>query len=87
LSVELDDIRVKKWDQAAEDMIATKVIVSGIDKKVTALNGTVYSLRKEHLIQQGMLMTMRFIMGTTLGLIGAGGTIAGIVLAVIKLSG
>ena len=78
--MELDDARIEKWDRAADDMIATKVIVSRIEAHVKELNGTVADLQGAQLVQRGMLMA-------TMGIVTVTGATAGVVAAVIRLGG
>ncbi len=78
--MELDDQRAKKWDRAVDDMIATKVIVSRIEKHVAEMNGTVAELQGAQLIQRGMLMA-------TMGFVTITGATAGVVAVIIRLGG
>ena len=78
--MELDDARIEKWDRAADDMIETKVIVSGMAAHLSELNGTVADLLAAQLIQRGMLIA-------TMGFVTITGATAGVVAVIIRLGG
>ena len=78
--MELDDQRAEKWDRAVDDMIATKLIVSRIEKRVAEMNGTVAELQGAQLIQRGMLMA-------TMGFVTVTGATAGVVAVIIRIGG
>ena len=75
--MELDGERIKKWDRAADDTIATKVIVSRMEPHLEELNGTVAGLKGQQLVLKGMV-------AATMGIVTIAGTVSGIVAVIIK---
>lgn len=57
--------------------------VKAIEQHAREVNGSVAELKKETLRAEGALAAMRWMITTTLGLVGVGATVAGVVLAIV----
>lgn len=90
--MEMDDAAFKRWDAAVGDIAQIKTDVAlqvqkvdRIEEHMETNNGIVSNLVKEHNIQKGWLQAMAWIMGITLAIVSAAGTVTGIVIAAQQL--
>lgn len=92
--MEMDDAAFARWDAAVGDIAEIKTSVAlqtqktdRIEKHLEKNNGIVAGLVKEHHIQKGWLQAMAWIMGITLAIVTAAGTVTGIIVAAQQLGG
>ena len=92
--MEMDDAAFRRWDSAVGDIAQIKTDVALQVQKVDRIeqhmeenNGIVADLVKEHHIQKGWLQAMAWIMGITLAIGTAAGTVTGIIIAAQQLGG
>ena len=92
--MEMDDAAFRRWDSAVRDIAQIKTDVAlqtqktdRIEQHMKTNNGIVADLVKEHHIQKGWLQAMAWIMGITLAIVTAAGTVTGIIIAAQQLGG
>ncbi len=90
--MEIPDAAFARWDAAVKDIGQIKTDVAlqtqktnKIEQHMEKNNGIVASLVTEHNIQKGWLQAMAWIMGITLAIVTAAGTVTGIIIAVQQL--
>ena len=78
--MELDENRIKKWDQASDDMIETRTIVSRMEPHLKELNGTVAEIKGQQLLMKGAI-------AATLSIVAIAGTVFGAIELAIRTGG